>query len=149
MKRNFTEELELISSLDPDSYAAGVYDLAAYVNCEEFRQIVFVLSLGDMVATSTVDMDIETATSAAGANATNVKSITQLTQAGGDSNAKVCVTVDAIEMEEAYAGSSFINAEVTVGAAASEFSLMVYGRGLRYEPASQANWTEVLDSADS
>jgi len=149
MKRNFTEELELISWLDSDSYAAATYDLAAYVNCEEFREVVFVFNLGDMAAGATMDVDIETATSAAGANATNVKSITQLTQAGGDSNAKVCVTVDAIEMEEAYAGSSYINAEVTIGTDAVEFGLMVYGRGLRYEPASQANWTEVLDISDS
>lgn len=143
------EKRALISWLDSDSYAIGVHDLAAYVNCELYGAIEFVFNVGDMAAGATMDVDIEVASDAAGTGAATVKSMTQLTQAGGDSNAKVSITCSAIELEEALAGGGFINAEVTIAAAAVEFGLMVYGWYPRYLPAGETNWTEVRDPSDS
>lgn len=149
MYRRFAEEHALISWLDSDSYAAGTYDLAAYVNCELYAEIVVCINVGDMAQGATMDADFEVASDAAGTGAANIKSMTQLTQAGGDSNAKVCVVCSAIELEEALSGGGFFNVEVTIANDAVEFGLMVYGRKARYEPVGETNWTEVLDPSDS
>jgi len=143
--RRFHEEHALISWLDSDSYAIGVHDLAAYVNVELYQEIVATFNVGDMEQGATLDADIEVASDAAGTGVQTVKSITQLTQAGGDSNAKVCAVCAAQELEAALSGGGFYNVEVTVATAAVEFGLMVYGRKARYEPVTVANWTEVLD----
>lgn len=143
--RRFFEEHALISWLDSDSYAAGAHDLAAYVDCELYQEIVVCVNVGDMVAGATLDIDLEVASDAAGTNVQTIKSFTQLTQAGGDSNAKLCGVVAGQEMEAALAGGGFFNVEATVAVDAVEFGVMVYGRKARYEPVTVANWTETLD----
>lgn len=149
MYRRFNEQYALLGAQHADSFAAAEYNLAAFVNGEEFAEYIVLLDVGDMAAGATVNMDFEVATNAAGAGVQTVKSITQLTQAGGDGDDNICMVVSAEECEAALAGGGFVNVEITVGTDAVELSMVLLGGKSRYEPVSEAAWTECLDPVDS
>lgn len=141
----FTEQVAFLDKLDPDSYDAAVYD-TGFNSLRDYHRAAVVLIVGDMAATATLDMDIEQATTTAGAGikAITDKSITQLTQAGGDSNTTVVVELrtEELDVDNAF---DCINAEVTVGTAAVEFALLILGLEPRYPPVPTTNLEEVVD----
>lgn len=141
----FTEQVAFLDKLDPDSYAAAVYD-TGFNSLRDYHRAAIVLLVGDMTQGATLDMDIEQATTTAGAGikAITGKSITQLTQAGGDSNTTVVVELrtEELDVDNAF---DCINAEVTVGTAAVEFALLILGLEPRYPPVPTTNLEEVVD----
>lgn len=141
----FSERFALLDHEPADSVAAGEVN-SGYVDMGLYPRLVIVVSVGDMVATATLDIDIEQATSSGGAGAKNItgKSITQLTQAGGDSDTAVCIEVNAEELDVAN-GFAFVNVECTVANAAVELAWFVFGDGgPRYKSVSTAAWQEVV-----
>ena len=140
----FSEKMYPLGYLHPDSYAAGEQN-SGYVSLANYHRAWIVLHVGDMAATATLDLDIEQATdtSGTGAKAITGKSITQLTQAGGDGDDLVCVEIQTEELD-VDGGFDCINAELTVGTAAVECSLIIYGCIPRFKPTATTNWQEVV-----
>lgn len=142
----FSERFALLDHEPADSVAAGTVD-SGYVDMSLYPRLVIIVSVGDMVATATLDIDVEQATSAAGAGAKNItgKSITQLTQAGGDSDTAVCIELNAEELDVAN-GFRFVNVECTVANAAVELAWFVFGDGgARFESVPTTAWQEVVN----
>lgn len=130
-----TDTLAVVSKLDPVSQGAGTVTSTS-IDMAQYRRVMFILSVGAMTASSTVDMTIRGDTASGGTYTTAItgKTITQLTQAGSDSNKVVIVEVGADEV--AAQGLRYIRASVVVGAAASLVSLVALAGDIRYTPAS-------------
>lgn len=141
----FTEQVAFLDRMDPDSFPAAEYN-SGYNLLQQYHRAVVILMVGDMGTGATVDMDIEQATdtSGTGAKAISGKSITQLTQAGSDSNKVVVVEIRTEELD-VDGGFDCINAEVTVGTEAVELALLILGTEPRYPPVPTTTLEEVVD----
>lgn len=131
-----SQRIALVGVIDPDAYAAGTYT-TGWIAAAEAANFMALVSVGDMVSTSTVDAKIQQATSAAGAGAKDVtgKSITQLTQAGTDDNKQVVINIRAEELDLANSFTHF-RLSMTVATAASDAAGYVFSLDHRYGPAN-------------
>lgn len=139
-----SEVAAVLGTIDPDAYAASTV-VSDYCSMEKFEEIMVILLVGDMVATSTIDAVIKQATDSSGTSAKNLttsKAITQLTQAGSDSNKQVIINVRAEDLDMA---NSFdhVAVSVTIGTAGSDFGAVILGLNPRYAPASDNDLTTV------
>jgi len=127
-----------------DSFAVGEHN-SGFVALNNYHRAVILVDVGDIVATGTVSIDIEQATTTAGAGIKAIagKSITQLTQAGGDSDDTICIELRTEELD-VDGGFDCINVEVTVGVAAAELSVWVFGCEPRFPLVPVTGWTEVV-----
>ena len=133
-----SDRATVIAVIDPDAYAAGTYT-SGWVNMGQFDALMAVVMVGDLAATSTVDAKLQQATDAAGTGAKDVtgKSITQLTQAGTDSDKQVVVNCYADELDVEN-GFDYVRLSMTVAAAAADAGAIVLGFDARYQPATDA-----------
>ena len=139
------ERLALIGTIDPDAYSANTYT-SDEINMADFKRVVFILSVGDLGSSATVDFEINGgASSNPGSLATLVtgKDATQLTQAGSDSDKQVIIEVSA---EEAAAqGLQYLEAEVIVGTAACDLGLIVLGEPAHYSDTAGLDLATVAE----
>lgn len=132
-----SEVCAVLGGIDPDAYAASTV-VTDYADMSKFESVMFVLEVGDIVATGTVDAVVHQATDSSGTGAkvlTSSKAITQLTQAGSDSNKQVVVNVRAEDLDLAN-GFDFCALSVTMGTAGADLSCLVLGFNPHYLPAS-------------
>ena len=139
-----SEVAAVLGTIDPDAYAASTV-VSDYVSADKFESIMVILLVGDMVATSTIDAVIKQATDSSGSGAKNLttsKAITQLTQAGSDSNKQVIINVRAEDLDMA---NSFdhVAVSVTIGTAGSDFGAVILGMNARVGPASNNDLSTV------
>jgi hypothetical protein len=139
------ERLALIGTIDPDAYSADTYT-SDEIDMSNFKRVVFILSVGDLGSSATVDFEINGgASSNPGSLATLVtgKDATQLTQAGSDSDKQVIIEVSA---EEAAAqGLQYLEAEVIVGTAACDLGLIVLGEPAHYSDTAGLDLATVAE----
>jgi len=144
----FTERLsEVLYPLDADyadSHDAGTTD-GTYVSMQNYHRGWLVLNVGTMQATATLACSIRQATDTSGTSAKAItgKSITQLTQAGGDGDQIICVELRTEELD-VQNGFDCVSVRVVVAAAAVEYSYVFYGAVSRFNPTPTTNWTEVV-----
>lgn len=131
------EECAVIGTIDPVSQGVATVT-TDWVDLRKFSRILYILKLGAMTASSTVDAVVKQATDGSGTGSKNLtasKAITQLTQAGSDSNKQVLISVDVSELD--LTGKFYWSAlSVTVAAAASLLDVTVLGFGPHAYPAS-------------
>ncbi|MGE4338203.1 MAG: hypothetical protein AB7E55_19825 [Pigmentiphaga sp.] len=131
-----SNSLPVAGVIDPDAYTAATYT-TAWIDMAVFRAILAVIQVGTMATSSTVDAKIQQASDASGTGAKDVtgKAITQLTEAGTDSDKQVAIEVWEDELDIAN-DFTHVRLSVTVAAAASDMSAIVLGLGARYQPAA-------------
>lgn len=141
----FSEVLELADIAHADSVNPATLN-GTFVNMENYHRAWLVVDVGDIVATGTVDVSIQQDDTGSGANAKAItgKAITQLTQAGGDSDDAVCIELRSEELDVA-GGFNWIRFVIVVGTAAAEFSALLFLGCPRYAPVPVTGWTEVVD----
>ena len=122
-----------------DSFGAGDHD-TAYVSLQDYHRAVALINVGDMVQGATLDALLFQATDTAGTSGKAItgKAITQLTQAGGDSDTLLCIELDV------DGGFDCIMLRLTVTDAAVEYSAWVFGLSPRYPPVPTTNWEEIV-----
>ncbi len=132
-----------LAKIDPASYAAEQNTARVFVG--NYHRFGVLLSVGAIAAGGTLDMDIEQHTASAGGTTKNItgKSITQLTQAGGDGNDLVWVEVQCEELD-VDGGFDYVSVEVTPATAASIFGVVLWGLIPRFPPVPTTNWTETV-----
>ena len=143
--QNFNEVHEPGGTLHADSRAAAVYN-TAWLAMTNHQRAIFLLDVGEMQQGATLDMAIQQATTPAGAGAVAflpAKAITQLTQAAGDGNDLIIVELRTEEMD-VDGQFDYIRAQVTVGVAAVEFTLIPLRGASNYPPVPATVWTEVV-----
>lgn len=114
------------------------------VNLGGYHRAWFVLEVGDMGAGATVnaglqevDADLATVQNITG------KTITALTQAGGDASSLVCIE---LQTEELDVDDHFENVRFYVTTAVNTviFSAVLYGVEPRFKPVATTNWAEIV-----
>lgn len=95
---------------------------------------------------TSLDADVEVATSSGGADLATLsgKSITQLTQAGGDDASSVLIEGRNEELTIAGVHHDYLRVETTPSGA-STYVVLVYGCEPRYAPVSTSLYDEVVD----
>ena len=139
-----SEAAAVLATIDPEAQGAATV-VTDYCNLGLFESVMFILLVGEMAATSTVDAVIKQATDASGTSAKNLtssKAITQLTQAGTDSDKQVIINVRAedLDLDNDF---DHVALSVTVGTAASDIACVALGFNPRFAPASDNDLASV------
>lgn len=140
----FSETAEVLAHIPADSETVEVN--TGWIFAGNHHRYAVLISLGDMAATATFDIDVEQAQDSTGTGAKNItgKSITQLTQAGGDGNQTLIIELKGTELDVS-GGFPYIQVEVTPANAAVEFAVFLLGLVPRYAPVSTTNVEEIVD----
>lgn len=134
-----SERAAVVGNIDPDAYAAGTYT-TDYIPLKDFGRFMAVVQAGDIVATGTVDAKLIGYTSSAGAGAADITgaAITQLTQAGTDSNKQAVINLNTDSLAGATKYTHF-RLSVTLGTAGADLGAVVLGFDPLYGPASDTD----------
>lgn len=138
-----SELAAVVGNIDPDAYAASTVT-TGWVSMRDYGALLAIVQAGDLGSSATLDAKLEQATSAAGAGAKDItgKAITQLTQAGTDSNKQVLINVRAEELDVDN-GFTHVRLSMTIGTAASDAGGMLLGFHPARGPASDTDATTV------
>ena len=134
MADRFSDELAVVAAIDPTTAGTGT-STSDTIDLELWGEVTFILSVGTVASTGTVDMTVNSGT-ATGTITTSVTDITQFTLT--DDNVQAIVTVDDSKVSGRY-----LNATVKRGAANSNVSLIALARKARYKPASDNDLASV------
>jgi len=138
-----SDRLAIVAAINPVSQAAGAVS-TSWISMQNWRSVMAIVQAGVLGASATLDAKLEQATSAAGAGAKDIagKLVTQLTQAGADSNKQAIVNLRQVELDFAN-GYSHVRLTLTVGTQASLVSAVLLGLDARYNPASDSDAASV------
>lgn len=140
-----SDKIRLVGVIDPDAYAASTVT-TGWIAAKDFARFLAIVKAGDIVATGTIDAKLEQATDGSGTGAKDIagKLITQLTQAGTDSNKQAMINLRPDELD-VPGGFTHFRLSVTMGTAGSDLDAEVLGIGARYEPhADLASVDEIV-----
>lgn len=148
MNRLPSEVAAIVGAIDPDAYAANTYT-TGYISMKLFRRFMAVVTVGDIVSTGVVNAKIIAYTDNAGGGAFDVPgaAITQMTEAGTDSNKQAVINFDT----QALAGNTeytHFRLSVALTVAGADMGAVVLGFDPLYAPASD-NDAATVDSINS
>jgi len=122
--------------IDPDAYTAAAYS-TAWISMRDFGSILATVMAGTLGASATLDAKLEQATDSSGTGVKDItgKAITQLTQAGTDSDkqAQINCRADELDVDNSF---DYARLTVTVAVATSDIGAIVQGFDARYQPAA-------------
>lgn len=133
----------ILAAINPQSAAAGTYT-SGWVNMRDVYAALAILSVGAISASGTVDAKVQQATDSSGTGAKDVTglAITQLTQAGTDSNKQVLVNIVQADLDRNN-GFTHVRLSVTTATAAALLSAVIVGLDFRYGAATDNDATTV------
>lgn len=124
MERLISEAVSVVATVDPDAYATGT-QLSDVIDMSLIRRVAFIVQAGTLGSSATLDFYVmECATSGGTYTRLSGKSITQLTQAGTDSDKQAIVNVSA---EELTSGYRYIKGSLRIGTATSDAAVIALG----------------------
>jgi hypothetical protein len=142
-----TEVAAVVGAIDPDAYSATAI-ASNIVALKDFRRFMAVVQVGDIVSTGTVDAKLVAYTNGSGGGASDITgaTITQMTQAGGDSNKQAIINLNT----DTLAGTAFTHfgLTVTLGTAGADMGALIMGFDAPYGPASDSD-AATVDSIKS
>lgn len=139
----FSETHELLGGIYPAAFTTE--QNTAWIDASKHNRFAVLVRAGN-IGTS-LDVDIEICTDGAAANLHTLKSMTQLTEAGGDDSSTVIIEIRADELTKP-SGTSAINfthfrVEVTPNGS-TIVDVAVFGFDARYEPVPTTLLDEVV-----
>ena len=137
MNQKPSEVFAILGRLDPVSQGAATVT-SGWIAVKDWHRLAAVLMVGALGASATVDAKIQQASDGSGTGAkdlTQAKQITQLTQAGTDTNKQVVINIepDDLDLDNNF---THIRLSVTVAVAASLIAALVLGFYPRFGPAA-------------
>lgn len=143
-----SERAALLAAIDPDVTTASTVN-SGWVDASKFHTLMAVVMAGTLGTSATVDAKLEQATSAAGAGAKDISgaAITQLTEAGTDSDKQALINLRTDELD-VDGGFSFVRLSITVGTATSDAAGLLWGFDPRFGPASDFDAATVAEIAN-
>ena len=138
-----TDQVAVVGVIDPDAYAADTYT-SGWIDMADFNRIMAVVRAGDLGTSATLDAKLEQASDSSGTGAKDITgaAITQLTQAGTDSNKQAIINAWAEDLDRAN-GFTHVRLSMTVGTATSDAGAIVFGFDRRYGSASDGDLASV------
>lgn len=117
----------VVGAIDPDAYAANDYS-TGWINMAKFGSVLAIVMAGTLGSSATLDAKFEQATDSSGTGVKNVtgKAITQLTQAGTDSDKQALINLFASDLD-INGGFTHVRLTMTVGTATSDAGAVVLG----------------------
>ncbi len=136
-----SERIALLGTIDPDANAAATFT-SDWCDMTIFHAGLAVIEVGTLGASATIDAKLEEATDSSGTDAQDLtgKSITQLTQAGSDSDKQALINLKSDELSATY---THVRISLTVGTATSDCSAVFFGVDPRYGPANDNDLASV------
>lgn len=138
------EKAAVAATIDPASLSANTY-VSDWVDMADFEQVMAVILVGAISTNGTLDAKLRQATDASGTGAKDIAghAITQLTQAGTDSNKQVILQTrqDLLDVD---GGFRYVALSLTTATAASIAGAVLLGFNPTYGPAYNYD----LDSVD-
>lgn len=140
---NPSARTSVVGVIDPDAYAVGV-QTTAWIDMQDLFAVMAILLAGDIVATGTIDAKFQQATDGAGAGVKDVAgtAITQLTQAGADSNKQVEINLSTADLDFNN-GYRYVRLSVTLATAGADFGAVVVSLDPRYGAGTANDLTTV------
>lgn len=139
---NIAEDVVVLATIDPDAYGTGDQTTDT-IDMRYWREVLFIVMAGTLGSSATLDFVVAGSASSDMSSSATItgKSITQLTEAGTDSDKQALVRVTA---EEVFAqGYRYIRGTMTVGTATSDAGAVVVGWHARYNPGNQFDLASV------
>lgn len=130
--QNLSELVGVVEYIAPDAYAASTV-LSGAIDMSKWSRILVIVQAGDLGASATLDVKL-TASATSGGSYADISgaAITQLTQAGTDSNKTVVLELKAESMP---AGKRYVKVSLTVATATSDCGAVVIGVS-KYKPVT-------------
>lgn len=131
-----SNEAVLAGIIDPDAYAASTVT-SGWVSLVTYEAIQAIVMAGTLGSSATIDAKLEQASNSGGTGAKDItgKSITQLTQAGTDSDKQAIINCRSDELDVAN-GFTHVRLSMTIGTATSDAGGLILGHYARYQPAT-------------
>ena len=130
--------------IDPDAYSASTVT-TGWIDMGMFEAIMATVMVGTMGTGAPADAKLQQAPDAAGTGAKDVtgKAITQLTEAGTDSDKQAIIECRSDELD---VNNSFthVRLSVTIGTAACDAGAIVHGVAARYQQDNAATVDEIV-----
>ena len=119
--------------------------ISDWVSLENYHRAFLLLSVSEMAALSTVNAGLQQASDADGTGAKVItgKTITELTQAGGDTNSLVCIELQTEELDVDN-DFEFVRFYVTNAVNTVNFEGILFGCSPRFKPVPTTNWAEIV-----
>lgn len=138
-----SEQVAIGGVIDPDAYGTGA-QTSDYMDMGQFNGAMAIISAGDLVTNATLDAKLVQAQDSAGTGSKDISgaAITQLTQAGTDSNKQAIITVDANALDMAN-GFTHVALVMTLATAGGDAAGILLGVGSRTEPVSDVDLSSV------
>ena len=132
LNTSVSENVSVVAVIDPDAYAASTVT-TGWIDMSKYEQLMAILLAGDIVSTGTIDAKFQQATAAAGTGAKDVTgtAITQLTEAGTDSNKQVQINLRRGDLDTAN-NFTHVRLSCTLATAGADFGAVVLAMGARY-----------------
>lgn len=133
------EHCSVIACIDPDAYGTGAVD-SDEIDMSKFNAVMAIVMAGTLGSSATLDFKFQGATAEGGAYGDiSGKSITQLTQAGTDSDKQAIVFLRGEDMDT---GDRWVKGVMTVGTATSDCGVVILGWP-KYLPATDFDLSSV------
>lgn len=131
-----SQQAAIVGNIDPDAYAAGTVT-TGWIDMADFEAIMAIVQAGDLGTNATLDAKLEQASDGSGTGAKDVtgKAITQLTEAGTDSNKQAVINLNGDELDVSN-GFTHVRLSITLATATSDLGAIVLGFYPNYGPAS-------------
>lgn len=137
-----SEALAVVSCIDPDANTTGAIT-GDIIDMSKHARVMFVVMAGTLGSSATLDFQVfgSAASNMGSPGALTGKSITQLTEAGTDSDKQAIVEVTAEEVISQ--GYRYVRGTLTVGVATSDAAVLALADHSRYSPASELDLSSV------
>lgn len=137
------ERMYPLLSLHPANKTAAAH-VTGFVSLRDYHRVWVVLNVGVIAATTVIDLNLQQATTTAGAGSkalTPAKAITQLTDT--DDDCLVCIELQTEELDVS-GGFDCIQATLTLTNSTAYCSLIVYGVEPRFMAVPTTAWQEMV-----
>jgi len=138
-----SEKVAVLATVDPDVLTAAAHT-SDYVSLADFESIMAIVMAGTLGSSATMDAKLVQATDASGTDSKDItgKAITQLTEAGTDSDKQAIINCRAEELDLDN-GFTHVALTITVATASSAGGGVILGLNPRYAPASDNDLASV------
>lgn len=135
---------QVAAVIDPDVLTAATHT-SGWVSMATWKSIVAIVMAGTLGASATLDAKLEQATDGSGTGAKDItgKAITQLTQAGSDSDKQAVINCRDDELDTAN-GFTHVRLSITVATASSDGAGLILGLDANHQTATDATTVDEI-----
>lgn len=143
MSMHASDDVAVVGAIDPDAYVASTVT-SGWIDSSDYMAFAAIVMAGTLGTSATLDAKIEQASDSSGTGAKDLTgaAITQLTQAGTDSDKQAVIQFRSEDLDLDN-GFNHFRLSMTVAVATSDAGGLVLGYKARQAPASDGDASTV------